>query len=110
MQGEGGGGCGVSANEYSCTQEPQMSFGDLAPYLTYATLQGKPLLEKYSRIRVMLVHGLKLCLQRVHSAVGYSRFARPGKYIRTGLASSHVSRKRYKVFKYSLKKVSLKVV
>jgi hypothetical protein len=32
-----GGSCGVSANEYSCTQEPKKTFGDLTPYLTYAT-------------------------------------------------------------------------
>ncbi len=31
----GGGDCGVSANEYSCTHGAQMNFGDLAPYLTY---------------------------------------------------------------------------
>jgi hypothetical protein len=34
---EGGGGCcGVSANEYSCTHGAQINFGDLTPYLTYA--------------------------------------------------------------------------
>jgi hypothetical protein len=30
------GGCGVSANKYSCAKEAQMNFGDLTPYLTYA--------------------------------------------------------------------------
>ncbi len=30
-----GGSCGVSANEYSCTQGAQINFGDLNPYLTY---------------------------------------------------------------------------
>ncbi len=30
-----GGSCGVSANEYSSTQEPKINFGDLTPYLTY---------------------------------------------------------------------------
>ncbi len=29
-----GGSCGVSANEYSCTQEPK-NFGDQNPYLTH---------------------------------------------------------------------------
>jgi hypothetical protein len=29
----GGGGCGVSANEYSCAHEAQVNFGDLTPYL-----------------------------------------------------------------------------
>jgi hypothetical protein len=33
---EGGGGCGVSANEYSCALEAQINFGELTPYLTYA--------------------------------------------------------------------------
>ncbi len=31
----GEGCCGVSANEYSCTQGAQINFGDLPPYLTY---------------------------------------------------------------------------
>jgi hypothetical protein len=31
----GGEGCGASANEYSCAQ---INFGDLTPYLTYASL------------------------------------------------------------------------
>ncbi len=34
--GGGGGGCGVSANEYSCTHGAQINFGDLTPYLTYS--------------------------------------------------------------------------
>ncbi len=33
-----GGSCGVSANEYSSTQEPKKTFGDLTPYLTYASI------------------------------------------------------------------------
>ncbi len=36
--GVGGGGIAVSqlsANEYSCTQEPKINFEDLTPYLTY---------------------------------------------------------------------------
>ncbi len=33
--GVGGGGCGVSANEYSCSHGAQIIFGDLAPYLTF---------------------------------------------------------------------------
>ncbi len=33
--GRGGGGCGVSANEYSCAHEAQINFGYLTPYLTY---------------------------------------------------------------------------
>jgi hypothetical protein len=32
----GGGSCGVSANEYSCTHGAQINFGDLTPYITYA--------------------------------------------------------------------------
>jgi hypothetical protein len=35
MRGEGGGGCGVSANENSCAHGVQINFGDLTPYLTY---------------------------------------------------------------------------
>jgi hypothetical protein len=31
----GGGGCGVSGNEYSYTHGAQIDFGDLTPYLTY---------------------------------------------------------------------------
>ncbi len=31
----GGGGCGVSDNEYSCPQGAQINFGDLTLYLTY---------------------------------------------------------------------------
>ncbi len=31
----GGGGCGVSANEYSCADGAQINFGDPTPYLTY---------------------------------------------------------------------------
>ncbi len=33
----GGGGYGVSANEYSCAHGAQINFGDLTPYLTYAS-------------------------------------------------------------------------
>jgi hypothetical protein len=29
------GGCGVSANEYSCAHGAQINFRDLTPYLTY---------------------------------------------------------------------------
>jgi hypothetical protein len=32
----GAGGCGVSANEYSCAHGANINFGDLTPYLTYA--------------------------------------------------------------------------
>jgi hypothetical protein len=32
----GGGGCEVSANEYSCGHGAQINLGDLNPYLTYA--------------------------------------------------------------------------
>jgi hypothetical protein len=38
LRGEGGGGCGVSANEYSCANGAQINFRDLTPYLTYAQL------------------------------------------------------------------------
>jgi len=34
MRGKGGG-CGVSANEYSCAHGAQINFGDLTPYLNY---------------------------------------------------------------------------
>jgi hypothetical protein len=40
--GKRGEGCGVSANEYSCTHGAQINFGDLTPYLTYAL---RPLVE-----------------------------------------------------------------
>jgi hypothetical protein len=33
--GGGGGDCGISANEYSCAQ---INFGDLTPYLIYASM------------------------------------------------------------------------
>ncbi len=33
--GWGGGGCGLSANEYSCAHGAQIKFRDLTPYLTY---------------------------------------------------------------------------
>jgi hypothetical protein len=33
--GGGGGGCGVSANEYSCAHGAQINFGDLNTYLTH---------------------------------------------------------------------------
>ncbi len=35
--GWGGGGCGVSANEYSCTHGAQINFEDVTPCLTYGT-------------------------------------------------------------------------
>jgi hypothetical protein len=35
MRGKGSGGCGVSANEYSCAHGAQINFGDLTPYITY---------------------------------------------------------------------------
>jgi hypothetical protein len=41
MRGEGGGGGGVSANEYSCAHGAQINFGDLTPYLTYGRAQAK---------------------------------------------------------------------
>jgi hypothetical protein len=31
----GGGGCGVSANEYSCAHRAKINVGDLLPYLSY---------------------------------------------------------------------------
>jgi hypothetical protein len=34
--GGGEGGCGVSANAYSCEHGARINFGDLTPYLTYA--------------------------------------------------------------------------
>ncbi len=35
----GGGGCGISANEYSCAHGAQINFGDLTPYLTYVSYE-----------------------------------------------------------------------
>jgi hypothetical protein len=34
--GGGGGGCGISANEYSCAHGALINFRDLTPYLAYA--------------------------------------------------------------------------
>jgi len=31
----GGGECGVSVNDNSCTHRAQINFGDLTPYITY---------------------------------------------------------------------------
>ncbi len=48
----GGGGCGVSANEYS--YEPhgvQINFGDLTPYLTYAQYTLGPFLRLILTVR-----------------------------------------------------------
>jgi hypothetical protein len=36
-----GRGCGVSANEYSCTHGAQINVGDLTPYLTYESKETK---------------------------------------------------------------------
>ncbi len=33
--GRGGGTCGISVNDYSCTHGAQINFGDLTLYLTY---------------------------------------------------------------------------
>ena len=41
--GGGVGGCGVSANEYSCAHGAQINVEALAPYLTYKTTE---LIEK----------------------------------------------------------------
>jgi hypothetical protein len=48
--GGGEGGCGVSANEYSCAHGAQINFGHLTPYLTYA--QDAPRVEKIDQPRV----------------------------------------------------------
>ncbi len=41
---DGGEGCGVSANEYSCAHGAQKNYGDLTPYLTYdRNLEWKPI-------------------------------------------------------------------
>jgi hypothetical protein len=40
----GGGGCGVSANEYSCKHGAQINFGDLTPYFSYGVCQAKILI------------------------------------------------------------------
>jgi hypothetical protein len=57
MRGEGGS-CGVSANEYSCTHEAQINFGDLTPFLTYA--QDAPRVDKIDRPRVACERGAPL--------------------------------------------------
>ncbi len=56
MRGDGGGGgCGVSANEFSCAHGAQISFGDLTPYLTYdyctVSVLGKVLIFLESRLK-----------------------------------------------------------
>ncbi len=48
----GGGGCGVSANEYSCAHGAQINFGDIPPYLTFA---GKVLQNESKNISVFSV-------------------------------------------------------
>ncbi len=40
----GGGGCRVSANEYSCAHGAQINFGDLTPYLTCACYAPAPII------------------------------------------------------------------
>ncbi len=43
MLRRGGGGCGVSANEYGCAHVAQVNFEDLTQYLTYDCCgQGAP--------------------------------------------------------------------
>jgi hypothetical protein len=37
LRGEGVGGCGVSANEYSCANGAQINFEHLTPYLIYGS-------------------------------------------------------------------------
>jgi hypothetical protein len=44
----GGGGWGVSANEYSCEQGAQINFRDLTPYLTYSGGNTSPTAPYYS--------------------------------------------------------------
>ncbi len=65
MSPNAGRGGGVSANEYSCAHEAQISFGDLTPYLTYDNAQEKTL----SRYRYILESTL---ISRV--ATGKSKF------------------------------------
>jgi hypothetical protein len=36
--GGGGGGCGGTANEYSCAHGAQINFGDPTTYLTYSMM------------------------------------------------------------------------
>jgi hypothetical protein len=38
MREGGGGGCGVSTNEYSCAHGAQINFADLTAYLTYGSV------------------------------------------------------------------------
>jgi hypothetical protein len=40
-----GGGCGVSANEYSCAHGAQIKFVDITPYLTYGKISGKKMAD-----------------------------------------------------------------
>ncbi len=46
----GGGGCGVSANEYSCAHGAQINFGDLTHYLTYELRSDPPVQYLNNRI------------------------------------------------------------
>jgi hypothetical protein len=46
----GGGHCGVSANECSCTQEPKINFGDLTQYLTNGLWFSKAQLSRINEL------------------------------------------------------------
>ncbi len=50
----GGGGCGVSANEYRCAHGAQINVGDLTPYLTCEeALQNYQCLAEFTEYQLM---------------------------------------------------------
>jgi hypothetical protein len=53
----GGGGCGVSANEYSCAHKAQINYEDTTLYLTYALkFLWKSSHAKYKKLNVDYVY------------------------------------------------------
>ncbi len=64
MRVGGGGGCGVSANEYSSVHGAQISFGDLTPYLTYELQETAFVMERYG-LKVQLL-GVAIRLRVVY--------------------------------------------
>ncbi len=55
--GGGGGSCGVSANEYCCTQEPKQTL-EITPYLTF----DPEYVIKLATIDITTVYGISLVL------------------------------------------------
>ncbi len=64
----GGGGCGVSASEYSCSHGAQIIFGDLAPYLTFG-LYGTTIYitRQWYEIEVQFFHTISSFISFVES-------------------------------------------